>query len=97
MFLRVEGERRVKNVLVAGEPIDLSGTYTLAGLDYTLKENGDGFTVFDGVPVLQDGIKLDHQVLIDYMAGTLGGVVGEAYADPCGQGRITIVDSPAEP
>lgn len=97
MFLRVEGERRVKNVLVAGEPIDLSGTYTLAGLDYTLKENGDGFTVFDGVPVLRDGIKLDHQVLIDYMAGTLGGVVGEAYADPCGQGRITIVDSPAEP
>jgi hypothetical protein len=32
-------------------------------------------------------------VLIDYAVETLGGVIGEAYADPCGEGRITIVGS----
>lgn len=30
MFLRAEGERRVKNVLVGSEPIDPERTYTLA-------------------------------------------------------------------
>jgi hypothetical protein len=37
-------------------------------------------------------VKLDNQVLIDYITETLGGVVGEEYADPYGQGRIVIVE-----
>ena len=34
---------------------------------------------------------LDNQVLINYLTGTLGGVVGEEYADPYGEGRIVAV------
>lgn len=30
MFVGVEGERRVRNVMVAGEPIDPEATYTVA-------------------------------------------------------------------
>ena len=42
-----------------------------------LKNGGDGFTMFQGCNLLQDEVKLDNQVLIDYITGTLEGVVGE--------------------
>ncbi len=92
MFAGIEGERRVRNVLVGEEPLDPEAVYTLAGVDYWLLENGDGYTMFDGAPLLQDRVKLDNQVLIDYITGTLGGVIGEDYEDPYGQGRIVIVE-----
>ena len=87
-----EGERRVKNVLVGGEPIDPAATYTLASHDYMLLNNGDGFTAFDGAKLLQDRVKLDNQVLIDYITENLGGVIGEQYEDLTGDGRIVIVE-----
>ena len=97
MFVAVEGEYRVKNVMVGGEPLDLNKTYTLASHNYKLKNNGDGYTMFDGCVMLQEDVKLDNQVLIDYITGTLGGVVGEEYADPYGQGRIVAVpEAPAQ-
>ena len=92
MFVGIEGERRVRNVLVGGEPIDPEATYTLASHDYMLLNNGDGFTMFGGAPLLQDRVKLDNQVLIDYITETLGGVIGEEYVDLTGQGRIVIVE-----
>ena len=92
MFVGVEGERRVKNVLVGGEPIDPARTYTLASHNYLLLENGDGYTMFDGAPLLQDRVKLDNQVLIDYITETLNGMVSEAYEELTGQGRIVIVE-----
>ncbi len=93
MFLGVEGERRVKNVKVGEEPLDPKKTYTLASHSYMLLKNGDGFTMFDGAPLLQDRVKLDNQLLIDYITGTLGGVIGEGYENPYGQGRIEVLDS----
>ena len=92
MFAGVEGERRVKNVLVGGEPIDPNGTYTRASHNYMLLESGDGYSMFRGAPVLQDRVKLDNQVLIDYITETLGGVIGAEYEEMTGQGRIVIVE-----
>ncbi len=92
MFAGVAGERRVKNVNAAGVPIDPAKKYTVAGLNYHFKNNGDGFTAFDGAPLLQDCVKIDNQVLIDYIVDVLGGVVGEEYAEPTGQGRIVITE-----
>ena len=92
LFAGIEGQRRVQNVMVGEEPLDPEKTYSLAGNDYILRNNGDGFTMFDQAPVLQDNVKLDNQVLIDYIVDTLGGEVGEEYADPYGQGRITILE-----
>ena len=83
--------RRVRNVLVGGEPLDPAKTYSLASVDYQLLSHGDGYTMFDGCKVLQESVKLDNQVLIDYIQGTLGGVVGEGYDNPYGQGRIVSV------
>ena len=92
MFTGIKGEYRVKNVMVGGEPLDLKKIYTVSGTDYTLLDHGDGFTMFDGCKVLQQAVKLDNQVLIDYITGTLGGVVGEEYAELTGQGRITVIE-----
>ena len=90
-FVEVTGERRVKDVLVNGEPIDPEGTYTLASHNYMLKSGGDGMVMFQGDKLLQDEVMLDNQVLITYITETLGGVIGEAYAEPYGEGRITIL------
>ena len=93
MFAGVDDtkERRVRNVLVGGEPLDPEKIYKLASHDYQLLNNGDGYTMFAGAKVLQESVKLDNQVLIDYITGTLGGVVGEGYDNPYGQGRIVSV------
>ena len=84
-------ERRVRSVLVAGEPLDPEATYKLVSTDYQLLNNGDGYTMYDGAQVLQESVKLDNQVLIDYITGTLGGSVGAGYENPYGQGRIVSV------
>ena len=90
MMTVIEGERRVCNVLVDGQPIDPEKTYTVASTDYYVLDNGDGYTAFNGAEVLQDQFKLDSQLLIDYIVDDLGGVIGEEYADPYGQDRIVI-------
>ena len=63
----------------------------LAGQDYHLLHNGDGFTMFRGAKSSILTGKLDSEVLIDYIKETLGGEIGPDYADPYGQGRITII------
>ena len=84
-------ERRVRNVLVAGQPLDPAASYKVASHDYQLLNKGDGYTMYAPCEILQESVKLDNQVLIDYITGTLGGVVGEGYAEPYGQGRIVSV------
>ncbi len=92
MFTGVPGEYRVKNVKVGDEPLDLAKTYTLASHNYMLKSAGDGMAMFQGCTLLQDSVMIDNQVLINYIVDVLGGVVGEDYADPYGQGRITVIE-----
>ena len=83
--------RRVSNVMVGGEPIDPDRIYKVASHDYQLLNEGDGYTMFKGANVLQESVKLDNQVLIDYITETLNGVVSDGYENPYGQGRITGV------
>ena len=97
MFAGVTGEYRVKNVMVGGEPLDVNKTYTVASHNYMLKSGGDGTNMFTGDTVLIDETKFDYQTVIDYIVDTLGGSVGEDYADLWGQDRIIIVDvAPAQ-
>lgn len=95
MFAGVKGEYRVQNVMIGDEPLDSAKTYTLASQNYTVVENGEGFTMFDGCDVVQE-IPLDNQVLIQYLTGPLEGVVSDEYADPYGQGRIVAVEDSVE-
>jgi 2',3'-cyclic-nucleotide 2'-phosphodiesterase (5'-nucleotidase family) len=90
MFVKVDGEYRVKNVLVGGQSLDLNKTYTLAAHNYMLQNMGDGYTMFTDNVYTQDCVMIDNQVLITYITEGLKGVIGEEYAEP--QGRITFVE-----
>lgn len=92
MFTGITGERRVRNVMIGGEPVDPEAFYTLASTDYVVINNGDGLTAFDGAERLDDGGLLEHDVIIDYIREDLGGTIGEEYSDPTGEDRIIIVE-----
>ncbi len=85
-------ERRVTNVKIAGEPIDLEKTYTVAGSYYTLCQGGDGFTMFaDATLVKKEGLETDAQMLINYLIEDLDGkITEEQYGNLRGDGRINI-------
>ncbi len=92
MFVKVDGDARVKDIMVGEEPLDLEKTYTVACHDYLLLNMGDGYTMFADNNVLLDSVMIDNQVLINYIVDKLEGTVGEEYSDPYGEGRIKIVD-----
>lgn len=84
--------RRVKDIYVGDQPIDLKKTYTVASSSYILLEKGNGYTCFNDCKVIQENGPQDFQVLIDYITNNLKGVVGEEYIDPYGNGRITVIN-----
>ena len=89
-FVAVTGPYRVTDIMVNGEPLDLNRTYTLASHNYLLKDGGDGMTMFVGCNIVKDEVMADVDLLSAYVRDNLGGVVGEEYANPAGQGRIVI-------
>lgn len=86
----VSGARRVSDVKVGDDPIDPDRKYKVAGNNFIITNRGNGLTAFDGCDVVAADAGLDNQLLIDYIVESLGGTVGEDYADPHGQGRIVI-------
>ena len=92
MCAGISGERRVRDVKVGDAEIDPSASYLVGSIDYVLLNHGDGNNLFDGSTVVDQNIKVDNQALIDFIVDTLGGEIGGVYADPYGQGRITIVE-----
>ena len=92
MFVSIEGERRIKNVKVNGEPIDPAKTYTIASTDYLLLNDGDGYTMFEDSEILDIESILDTQVMVNYLKDGLNGEIPEAYSNPYGEGRITILN-----
>ncbi|MBQ2879983.1 MAG: bifunctional metallophosphatase/5'-nucleotidase [Anaerotignum sp.] len=93
MFLSVEGERRVRDVMVLNEkgeyePLDSNKIYTLASHNYLLKEGGSGCGMFADNHFLIDESIQDYQALADYMTEGLNGKIGLKYAQT--EGRITI-------
>ncbi|MBQ7001387.1 MAG: 5'-nucleotidase C-terminal domain-containing protein [Oscillospiraceae bacterium] len=59
----------------AYEPLDLAASYNLAGYNYTLRDLGDGFNMFDGAVNVLDYVMEDYMVLANYIQGFEGGVV----------------------
>lgn len=96
MFESVSGEYRVQNIRIlnkeTGKYVELDPykLYKLAGINYTLKNCGDGFTMFKNDKILKDEVAVDNEILITYLTKNLNGVVGEEYSEPTGQGRIII-------
>lgn len=57
------------------EPLNLNATYNLAGHNYTLRDLGDGFAMFDGAVNVLDYVMEDYMVLSNYVLGFENGVV----------------------
>ncbi len=89
-FVKVNGAYRVSDITVGGAPLDVNKTYKVASHNYMLKAAGDGMTMFKGSKVLLDDVLTDVDLLSTYIRSNLGGNVGADYANPAGQGRITI-------
>ena len=105
------GEYRVHDVKVysketgAHEPLDLNAKYNLAGYNYTLRDLGDGFAMFDGAVNVLDYVMEDYMVLANYVKGFENGNVAATnspllakysgmlldYGTVNGSGRIELV------
>ena len=76
------GTPRVQNVKIYDrhtgtyELLDPAKTYALAGMNYTLRNLGDGFAMFDGAELIKDYVSEDYLVMSTY-AMTFGGVDAE--------------------
>nr|WP_252255209.1 bifunctional UDP-sugar hydrolase/5'-nucleotidase [Faecalibacterium prausnitzii] len=55
------------------KPLDPNATYALAGMNYTLRNLGDGFAMFDGATLIKDYVSEDYLVMSSY-AAMFGGV-----------------------
>ena len=55
------------------KPLDPNATYALAGMNYTLRNLGDGFAMFDGAELIKDYVSEDYLVMSSY-AAMFGGV-----------------------
>ena len=87
------GTPRVQNVKIYDKtsgtyvPLDDGKTYALAGMNYTLRNLGDGFAMFDGAELIKDYVAEDYLVMSTY-AMSFGGVDGE------GLPHLTTANSP---
>ena len=66
------GTPRVQNVKIYDKasgsylPLDPCATYALAGMNYTLRNLGDGFAMFDGAELIKDYVSEDYLVMSTY-------------------------------
>ena len=66
------GTPRVQNVKIYDKasgsylPLDPNKTYSLAGMNYTLRNLGDGFAMFDGAELIKDYVSEDYLVMSTY-------------------------------
>ena len=87
------GTPRVQNVKIYDKasgsylPLDPGATYALAGMNYTLRNLGDGFAMFDGAELIKDYVSEDYLVMATY-AMTFDGV------DAAGLPHLSSANSP---
>ena len=87
------GTPRVQNVKIYDKasgsylPLDPAATYALAGMNYTLRNLGDGFAMFDGAELIKDYVSEDYLVMSTY-AMTFDGV------DAAGLPHLSSANSP---
>ncbi len=94
------GAYRVTDVMVLNnttgeyEPLDVNDSYNLAGYNYTLRDLGDGFAMFDGAVNVVDYVMDDYLLLAEYVKSFPDGKL-TGYAQSAG--RITLVNEPDLP
>jgi len=92
-FIKVEGERRVKNVQVLenGEykNIDPEKNYTISSHNFLLESGGDGANMFINDEIIGGTEMFDYEVVIKYIVDVLQGHLADKYSST--EGRITVI------
>lgn len=107
------GEYRVYDVKIYNKEIDkwddlnLEKTYNLARYNYTLRDLGDGYAMFDGAINILDYVMEDYMVIANYVQGFENGIVDNNsplqkkyknfninYESVSGSSRITFESKP---
>ncbi len=88
-FVKMNGQPRVKDIKINGEPLEDTKTYTISGTSYFLIECGEA-VVFKDAEIIRQEATTDYEILARYIAETLNGVIPETYSNPYGQGRISF-------
>ena len=88
MFIRVDGERRVFNVKINGENLDVNKKYNISCSEYVLA-GGDGYTMFSDFKVVNESLFTDSDALSHHIQYNLNKRVPEMYKNELG--RINIV------
>ena len=77
-FISVNGERRVYDVKINGEDLDLNKNYTICGSSFIL-DGGDGYLMFYPFEITQTSIGVDNEVLMNYINNNLKGTIPSNY------------------
>ena len=87
-FVNVTGERRVSNVKINGENLNLTRLYNVSLLNFQ-GSGGDGYSMFADKEVYLESILTDTDSLIYYIKNTLNGTIPEEYKEV--QKRVNII------
>ncbi len=81
-FCVTDGERRVTDVKIGDEPLDLEKEYTLTSTNFVLT-GGDGYSMFKDATILT--MLPDNEVFMKYLKENLNGVIPDTYQQASGR------------
>ncbi len=85
LFVEVDSdlERRVSNVYVGDSKLDPGSYYTVASIDYILRDYGNGYTMFDNATTVSSSGSFCYEVLAEFLSS----FDVEDYEDNSGDGN----------
>ncbi|MBQ9390257.1 MAG: bifunctional metallophosphatase/5'-nucleotidase [Synergistaceae bacterium] len=87
MLKEISGDRRIKDVMINGEPLDPEKTYRVAAVSYFIYMRGDGH-VFKGAKLVEPDYMTVDQAFAKYVKEL--GVIPERYRNA--QGRVKVIE-----
>ena len=89
MFVKISGKRRVSNVKINGENIDLNKKYKVIVPEF-IHSGGDGYSMLINCEVIDESIYTETDAFQEYLKTNLKGEIPTKYQNL--QGRINIGD-----
>ena len=88
-FKRVDGKRRVSNVKINGENLNVNKKYNASLIKY-IANGGDGFTMFSKFEIINESEFTDTESLAYYIKKELKGEIPKKYKSL--QNRIRVIN-----
>ena len=92
-YVNITGARRVSNVKINGENLDLNKIYNISLFEF-VSNGGDGYKMFTEYDVDREALMTDTDAVALYIQNNLNGIIPKEYSEL--QGRINIVNSTSD-